>query len=173
MVFESFGFKHGIAKDADFVFDARFLPNPHWITELKPLTGLDEPVQRYLLSQPDVVKYTNQLISLLETWLPQLERNNRSYVTVAIGCTGGQHRSVFIAEQLANHFLVLGKTYSAATAHWRNSMPRVENQVSVINKLGLHARAAIKLVQLVANFKAKITLCNGENRVVPTAWWAC
>jgi Predicted P-loop-containing kinase len=109
MVFESFGFKHGIAKDADFVFDARFLPNPHWITELKPLTGLDEPVQRYLLSQPDVVKYTNQLISLLETWLPQLERNNRSYVTVAIGCTGGQHRSVFIAEQLANHFLVLGK----------------------------------------------------------------
>jgi UPF0042 nucleotide-binding protein len=109
MVFESFGFKHGIAKDADFVFDARFLPNPHWITELKPLTGLDEPVQRYLLSQPDVVKYINQLISLLETWLPQLERNNRSYVTVAIGCTGGQHRSVFIAEQLANHFLVLGK----------------------------------------------------------------
>lgn len=110
MVFESFGFKHGIAKDADFVFDARFLPNPHWIAELKPLTGLDEPVQRYLHSQPDVVKYINQLISLLETWLPQLERNNRSYVTVAIGCTGGQHRSVFIAEQLANHFLVLGKT---------------------------------------------------------------
>ncbi len=109
MVFESFGFKHGIAKDADFVFDARFLPNPHWIAELKPLTGLDEPVQRYLQSQPDVVKYINQLISLLETWLPQLERNNRSYVTVAIGCTGGQHRSVFIAEQLANHFLVLGK----------------------------------------------------------------
>ena len=109
MVFESFGFKHGIAKDADFEFDARFLPNPHWIAELKPLTGLDEPVQRYLQSQPDVVKYINQLISLLETWLPQLERNNRSYVTVAIGCTGGQHRSVFIAEQLANHFLVLGK----------------------------------------------------------------
>jgi UPF0042 nucleotide-binding protein len=109
MVFESFGFKHGIAKDADFVFDARFLPNPHWIAELKPLTGLDEPVKRYLQSQPDVVKYINQLISLLETWLPQLERNNRSYVTVAIGCTGGQHRSVFIAEQLANHFLVLGK----------------------------------------------------------------
>lgn len=109
MVFESFGFKHGIAKDADFVFDARFLPNPHWIPELKPFTGLDEPVQRYLQSQPDVVTYINQLISLLETWLPQLERNNRSYVTVAIGCTGGQHRSVFIAEQLANHFLVLGK----------------------------------------------------------------
>lgn len=109
MVFESFGFKHGIAKDADFVFDARFLPNPHWIAELKSLTGQDDPVQRYLQSQPDVVKYTNQLISLLETWLPQLERNNRSYVTVAIGCTGGQHRSVFIAEQLANHFQNLGK----------------------------------------------------------------
>lgn len=104
LVFESFGFKHGIPKDADFVFDARFLPNPHWIAELKPLTGLDEPVQRYLQSQPDVVRYTLQLINLIESWLPQLERNNRSYLTVGIGCTGGQHRSVFIAEQLADHF---------------------------------------------------------------------
>lgn len=109
MVFESFGFKNGIPKDADFVFDSRFLPNPHWVAELKPLTGLDEPVQRYLQSQPDVMIYINQLISLLDTWLPQLERNNRSYLTVGIGCTGGQHRSVFIAEQLASHFAGLGK----------------------------------------------------------------
>ncbi|NCA96013.1 MAG: RNase adaptor protein RapZ, partial [Methanomicrobia archaeon] len=73
-------------------------------------TGLDEPVQRYLLSQPDVVKYINQLISLLDTWLPQLERNNRSYVTVAIGCTGGQHRSVYFAEQLCKHYSASYKT---------------------------------------------------------------
>lgn len=110
MVFESFGFKNGIPKDADFVFDARFLPNPHWIAELKPLTGLDEPVQRYLQSQVDVMTYVNQLINLLDSWLPQLERNNRSYLTVGIGCTGGQHRSVFIAEQLANHFEGVGKS---------------------------------------------------------------
>lgn len=109
MVFESFGFKHGIPKDADFVFDARFLPNPHWIAELKPLTGLDEPVRRYLASQPDVMLYLNQLIQLLESWLPQLERNNRSYLTVGIGCTGGQHRSVFLAEALAAHFAASGK----------------------------------------------------------------
>lgn len=110
LVFESFGFKHGIPKDADFVFDARFLPNPHWVPELKPLTGLDEPVQRYLMSQPDVIQYTQQIETLLESWLPHLERNNRSYVTIGIGCTGGQHRSVFITEQLAGHFRAAGKT---------------------------------------------------------------
>ena len=101
MVFESFGFKHGIPKDADYVFDARFLPNPHWEPELKPLTGLDEPVQSFLGSQPLVTKFVWQIQNLITTWLPHLERNNRSYVTVAIGCTGGQHRSVYVAETLA------------------------------------------------------------------------
>ncbi len=104
LVFESFGFKHGMPKDADYVFDARFLPNPHWVPELKPLTGLDEPVRKYLGEQALVMKFVWQLENLLSTWLPHLERNNRSYVTVAIGCTGGQHRSVFIAEQLAECF---------------------------------------------------------------------
>ncbi|MFM5180535.1 RNase adapter RapZ [Aeromonas veronii] len=109
LVFESFGFKYGIPKDADFVFDARFLPNPHWIPELKPFTGKDEPVANYLSAQADVMLFTQQIENMLATWLPHLERNNRSYLTVGIGCTGGQHRSVFIAERLASAFRLLGK----------------------------------------------------------------
>ncbi|MDX2320620.1 MAG: RNase adapter RapZ [Moritella sp.] len=104
LVFQSFGFKHGLPMDADYVFDVRFLPNPHWIPELKPYTGLDEPVIKYLSQQADVMSFILQIENLLTTWLPLLEKNNRSYVTVAIGCTGGQHRSVFIAEQLAKSF---------------------------------------------------------------------
>ncbi|MCY7294828.1 RNase adapter RapZ [Alteromonas sp. a30] len=104
LVFESFGYKHGIPKDADYVFDVRFLPNPHWEPELKPLTGLDAPVQLYLGSQPLVTKFVWQIQTLISTWLPHLERNNRSYVTVAIGCTGGQHRSVYVVETLAEVF---------------------------------------------------------------------
>jgi RNase adapter protein RapZ len=110
LVFESFGFKHGTPKDADFVFDARFLPNPHWVPELRPLTGLDGPVRDYLQAQPDVMLYSHQIETLLSNWLPHLERNNRSYVTVAIGCTGGQHRSVFITELLAASFRGRNKT---------------------------------------------------------------
>ncbi|WP_199609755.1 RNase adapter RapZ [Flocculibacter collagenilyticus] len=102
IIFQSFGFKYGIPKDADYVFDVRFLPNPHWEPDLKPLTGLDQPVIDYLSTQPLVTKLVWQVNSFLSTWLPHLERNNRSYLTVAIGCTGGQHRSVFIAETLAN-----------------------------------------------------------------------
>ncbi len=104
LVIESFGFKNGLPKDADYVFDARFLPNPHWVPELKPQTGLDAEVQHYLSEQPLVMKFIWQLENLIGTWLPHLERNNRSYVTIAIGCTGGQHRSVYIAEKLAEYF---------------------------------------------------------------------
>jgi len=104
LVFQSFGFKHGLPMDADYVFDVRFLPNPHWIPELKPYTGLDQPVINYLSQQQEVMSFTQQIEGMLTSWLPLLEKNNRSYVTVAIGCTGGQHRSVFIAEQLAKAF---------------------------------------------------------------------
>jgi UPF0042 nucleotide-binding protein len=104
LVFESFGFKHGIPPDADYVFDARFLPNPHWEKDLKPHTGLDQPVKDFLASQPIVTKFVWQINSFMMTWLPHLERNNRSYVTIAIGCTGGKHRSVYIAELLAKNF---------------------------------------------------------------------
>ncbi|WP_417763545.1 RNase adapter RapZ [Shewanella sp.] len=101
---ESFGFKHGLPAEADFVFDVRFLPNPHWEVSLRPYTGLDEPVQEFLSRQPLVNKLIWQIENLIETWLPHLERNNRSYLTIAIGCTGGQHRSVYVAEQLAQRF---------------------------------------------------------------------
>ena len=104
ILFESFGFKYGIPKDADFVFDARFLPNPHWEPDLKPLTGLDQPVKDYLASEPVVAEYIWQINSFISTWLPHLERNNRSYLTIAIGCTGGQHRSVYIVESLAESY---------------------------------------------------------------------
>lgn len=104
IVFESFGFKYGIPKDADYVFDVRFLPNPHWDPDLRPLCGLDGPVELFLSSQPLVMKLIWQIQNLITTWLPHLERNNRSYVTIAIGCTGGQHRSVYVAQSLAEAF---------------------------------------------------------------------
>ncbi|MDO6619381.1 MULTISPECIES: RNase adapter RapZ [unclassified Shewanella] len=102
--FESFGFKHGMPAEADFMFDVRFLPNPHWELELRPYTGLDAPVQEFLERQPLVNKFIWQIENLFDTWMPHLERNNRSYLTIAIGCTGGQHRSVYIADQLAKRF---------------------------------------------------------------------
>ena len=104
LLFESFGFKNGMPADADFVFDVRCLPNPHWEPLLRPLTGLDQPVIEFLEGQPEVLAMIADLRRLLETWLPRFEASDRSYLTVAIGCTGGQHRSVFIAEALARHF---------------------------------------------------------------------
>jgi UPF0042 nucleotide-binding protein len=104
LVFESFGFKYGLPRDVDYVFDVRFLPNPHWEPELRPLTGLDLPVQEYLSSNAMVNKLESQITDFIGTWLPELERNNRSYVTIAIGCTGGQHRSVYLAQKLAKNF---------------------------------------------------------------------
>ena len=116
ITFESFGFKHGIPKNADYVFDARFLPNPHWEPDLKPLTGLDKPVIDFLAKQPVVHKFAWQIQTFIETWLPHLERNNRSYLTVAIGCTGGQHRSVYLAQTLADSF---AKNQNNVKAHHR------------------------------------------------------
>ena len=104
LLFESFGFKNGVPADADFVFDARCLPNPHWEPQLRPLTGRDGPVIEFLERQPEVVAMIADLTRFLETWLPRFESSDRSYLTVAIGCTGGQHRSVYIAEALARHF---------------------------------------------------------------------
>lgn len=104
LVFESFGFKYGLPKDSDYVFDVRFLPNPHWDHDLRPLTGLDDPVEIFLAGQPLVMKFIWQIQNLISTWLPHLERNNRNYVTFSIGCTGGKHRSVFVAQALADAF---------------------------------------------------------------------
>ncbi len=104
LVFESFAFKHGVPLDADYVFDVRMLPNPHYIRELRPKTGRDEAVVEYLQAQPEVGEMLRQIEAFLRHWLPMLENDQRSYVTVCIGCTGGQHRSVYIAETLALRF---------------------------------------------------------------------
>jgi UPF0042 nucleotide-binding protein len=104
LVFESFAFKRGVPTDADFMFDVRMLPNPHYEPELRALTGQDLPVAEFLQEQPDVRRMFEQICDFLESWLPDLTRDNRSYVTVAIGCTGGQHRSVYLVEQLARRF---------------------------------------------------------------------
>ncbi|MGX2975515.1 RNase adapter RapZ [Ursidibacter arcticus] len=105
IVVESFGFKYGVPPDADYVFDVRFLPNPHWNPELRPMTGLEQPVIDFLERQTEVHNFIYHTRNYLEMWLPALEQNNRSYLTIAIGCTGGKHRSVFIAEQLAKYFV--------------------------------------------------------------------
>jgi len=104
LVFESFGFKRGIPIDADYVFDVRMLPNPHYENALRPLTGKDEPVQKFLGLYPDVKLMQSHITNFIEHWLPALEKDHRSYITVAIGCTGGQHRSVYLVEQLSQHF---------------------------------------------------------------------
>ena len=97
----SFGFKNGVPVDANFVFDVRCLPNPHWDPQLRSQTGQDEDVQLFLSRQDDVVAMLNDIKQYLTTWLPRYEMENRSYLTVAIGCTGGQHRSVYLVEQIA------------------------------------------------------------------------
>ncbi len=104
LLFESFGFKHGIPLDADLVFDVRCLPNPHYVDELRPLTGRDQPVKNYLEASPNAMALLADIRGFVENWLPCFIRDHRAYLTVAIGCTGGQHRSVYFAETLAAAF---------------------------------------------------------------------
>jgi len=104
ILFESFSFRHGLPGEADFVFDVRSLPNPHWEPGLAKLTGRDQPVIDYLDSHASVQRMLTDLKGFLEHWIPDFARSNRSYLTIAIGCTGGQHRSVYMAEQLATYF---------------------------------------------------------------------
>jgi UPF0042 nucleotide-binding protein len=102
--FESFGFKHGVPADADFVFDARALPNPYWVPHLREMTGRDRAVAEYLEEHTSVLQFVEDIKAFLERWIPEIRKGNRSYLTVAVGCTGGQHRSVYVAEMLATHF---------------------------------------------------------------------
>ncbi|WP_027478298.1 RNase adapter RapZ [Curvibacter gracilis] len=104
LVFQSFAFKRGIPVDADFVFDVRMLPNPHYEPELRALTGKDQPVADYLAASPPVGEMQRQVAEFVANWLPSMASDHRSYVTVAVGCTGGQHRSVYLVEQLSRHF---------------------------------------------------------------------
>jgi UPF0042 nucleotide-binding protein len=104
LLFTSFGFKHGIPPDADFVFDVRCLPNPHYDPKLRPMTGRDAPVKAFLEQQPMVHDMYQDIQNFVTRWLPSFIQENRSYLTIAIGCTGGQHRSVHIVEELGKHF---------------------------------------------------------------------
>jgi UPF0042 nucleotide-binding protein len=106
LLFESFAFKHGVPLDADLVFDVRCLPNPYYTPELRPLTGLDASVAAFLASIPPVLKMIDDISRFLDDWLPHYVLDNRHYLTVAIGCTGGQHRSVYLVEALARRFML-------------------------------------------------------------------
>ena len=113
----SFGFKHGVPLDTDTVFDCRFLPNPHWVDELRPLTGLDEPVRRFVLGQPATSEFINRVDHLLALVLPAYVNEGKSYLTIAVGCTGGRHRSVVLAEELAQR---IGRYGFAPLVHHRD-----------------------------------------------------
>ena len=108
----SFGYKHGIPLDVDVVFDCRFLPNPFWVEELRPFSGLDEPVRDYVLGQPEAVGFLEKVDDLLTSILPAFVREGKSYLTIAMGCTGGRHRSVVLAEELAERLSEHGETVS-------------------------------------------------------------
>ncbi|MBP7891515.1 MAG: RNase adapter RapZ [Arenimonas sp.] len=103
ILFESFAYKRGVPPDADFVFDTRCLPNPHWVPELRPLSGKDAAVKAYFEADPQVATYLRQVTEFIDTWLPRFEAETRSYLTVAFGCTGGKHRSVYLADSLTRH----------------------------------------------------------------------
>ena len=106
LTFQSFGFKHGIPLDADFVFDARFLPNPFYDPQLRPLSGRDAPVKTFMTADPNVERFISDIAEFLLRWLPSFARDNRAGLMIAVGCTGGQHRSVHIIEELALRFSV-------------------------------------------------------------------
>ncbi|HSG61156.1 MAG TPA: RNase adapter RapZ [Pseudomonadales bacterium] len=104
LLFESFGFKHGPPIDADFIFDVRCLPNPHWVESIRHFNGTEQPIIDFLSQQPDVIAMRDDLCRFFDRWIPKFKAENRSYMTIAIGCTGGKHRSVFITEALANYY---------------------------------------------------------------------
>ena len=119
LVFESFAFKRGIPINADYVFDVRMLPNPHYEAELKALTGRDDPVIAFLQQLPEVLQMQHDITQFIGKWLAALTRDHRSYVTIAIGCTGGQHRSVYLVEQLAAAFATQGMDpNNSQGSHW-------------------------------------------------------
>lgn len=121
VLIESFGFKYQIPADADFVFDMRCLPNPYWLSELREQTGLDDDVIRFLDAEPDFAAMYEDIVGFLNRWIPRFEAAHRRYLTIAIGCTGGQHRSVHMAEKLAAE---LGKHHEPVLTRHNNLTPR-------------------------------------------------
>lgn len=120
VVLESFAFKRGVPQDVDFIFDARILPNPHWVDELRDFSGLDEPVREWLEKDASVRRMVADVLAFLRNWLPEFRRSQRSYVTVGIGCTGGRHRSVYLVDRLARS---LGEEFSDVLIHHRELQP--------------------------------------------------
>ena len=116
IVLESFAFKRGVPQDVDFIFDARILPNPHWVEELREHSGLDQPVRDWLEQDETVEGMLNDILNFLKTWLPEFQHSQRSYVTVGIGCTGGRHRSVYLVDRLATG---LGEDFGHTLIHHR------------------------------------------------------
>jgi UPF0042 nucleotide-binding protein len=116
IVLESFAFKRGVPQDVDFIFDARILPNPHWVDSLREYSGLDEPVRKWLEKDPAVERMIGDVLGFLKTWLPEFRDSQRSYVTVGIGCTGGRHRSVYLVDRLAAG---LGEEFGEVLIHHR------------------------------------------------------
>lgn len=116
IVLESFAFKRGVPQDVDFIFDARILPNPHWVEELRELSGLEQPVREWLEQDSTVEKMQAEILRFLKTWLPEFQRSQRSYITVGIGCTGGRHRSVYLVDRLASG---LGQAFGPVLIHHR------------------------------------------------------
>lgn len=104
LMFQSFAFRRGLPLDADFVFDARCLPNPHWQPHLRPLSGKDAPVREFLENEPMVGEFFSDTARWLDVWIPRFEQDDRSYLTISVGCTGGRHRSVYLVEKLAAHY---------------------------------------------------------------------
>ena len=126
LVFQSFAFKRGTPNDADFIFDVRMLPNPHYEPELRALTGRDQPVADFLNQQQEAQRMLQHIAGFLEQWMDAMVRDHRSYVTVAIGCTGGQHRSVYLVEKLAQQF---GKHWTTLKRHREIDLPAASLRV--------------------------------------------
>lgn len=124
LLFQSFGFKHGVPLDSDYVFDVRCLPNPYWDTSLRKFIGIDQPVIDFLEKEPLSRKMVDDLTRFLESWLPSFADSNRSYMTISIGCTGGQHRSVYVCEQLGRHF---SEKYSNVQVR-HTELPHLQNR---------------------------------------------
>ncbi|MCW8872437.1 MAG: RNase adapter RapZ [Xanthomonadales bacterium] len=116
IVLESFAFKRGVPQDVDFIFDARILPNPHWVDGLRNFSGLDEPVRKWLDQDESVERMITDVLQFLKTWLPEFRHSQRTYVTVGIGCTGGRHRSVYLVDRLAQG---LGQDFGTVLIHHR------------------------------------------------------
>lgn len=116
VLIQSFGFKYGVPANSDFMFDVRCLPNPHWDAELRPFTGLDQPVQDFLSREEEVQSMLNDIVGFIQTWLPKISATNRAYLTISIGCTGGKHRSVFLTEQVQK---AISLNYSNITTRHR------------------------------------------------------